>query len=111
MLVSPVILPFTFKKVLISTALVPLLFFFFNTEMHDRFPFPALIFLIIYAILYCRPLPYILASIAYVLNLDAVLKHFNGAYHTLIYMPQFIACIYLIVIVLLFVDLWRTSRE
>ena len=110
MLISSEINLFTIKKVVISTALIPLLFFFFNTEMHDRFPFPVLIFLIVYAILYHRPLPYILTSIAYILNLDAVLKYFNGAYHTLLYMPQFIACIYLIVMILLFVDLWRTSH-
>jgi len=111
MLSSSVISSFTIKKVIISTALIPLLFFFFNTEMHDRFPYPALILLMIYAVLYRRPLPYLLASIAYLLNLDAVLKYFNGAYHTLLYLPEFIAFIYLLVMILLMVDLWRQPKK
>jgi len=106
-LTSSVNSSYTLRKVIISTALIPLVFFFFNTEMHDRFPYPALIFLMVYAVLYRRPLPYVLASIAYLLNLDAVLKFFNGAYHTLLYMPEFIAIIYLLVMILLMVDLWR----
>jgi len=109
MLTSSAIFSFTLQKVIISSALIPLLFFFFNTEMHDRFPYPMLIFLMFYAILYHRPIPYILTSIAYLLNLDAVLKYFNGSYHTLVYMPEFVACIYLISIILLFIELLSAS--
>lgn len=98
---------FPLNKVIISCALVPLLFFFFNTEMHDRFTHPVLIFLALYAFLYKRPLPYLTVSLAYLLNLDAVFKFFQtGLYDTFIYAPGFISCLYILSMLLLFTDLY-----
>jgi len=95
------------KKLIISCALIPLLFFFFNTQMHERYAHPALIFLALYAMLYNKPLIFILGSLAYFLNLEGVMQFFQtNNYHTLVFDPRFIACIYLLVIVLLFIDLY-----
>ncbi len=100
--------PFSFRKVLLSAALAPLLFFFFNTQMHERYSHPALIFVAAYAVLYKRPAVLIISSIACWLNLDAVLRYAKfGSYGTLIFMPQFIAALFGITIVLLFIDLFR----
>ncbi|MDR2011094.1 MAG: hypothetical protein LBQ22_11515 [Bacteroidales bacterium] len=95
------------KKIIISCALIPLIFFFFNTQMHERYSQPVLIFLAAYAMLYKKPVPFILGSIACFLNMEKVLQFFKtNNYHTLVFTPWFIACIYLLVIVLLFIDLY-----
>ena len=95
------------KKLIISCALISLLFFFFNTQMHERYSHPALIFLALYATLYNRPLPFILGSLAYFLNMESVMQFFQtNNYHTLVFDPRFVACLYLLSIVLLFMDLY-----
>ena len=98
---------YSHKKIIISCALIPLLFFFFNTQMHERYSHSALIFLAGYAMLYNRPLVFVLGSFAYFLNMEGVLKFFQtNNYHTLVFMPWFIASLFLLVIVLLFIDLY-----
>ena len=95
------------KKILISCALIPLLFFFFNTQMHERYSHPALLFLAIYAILYRKPLVFTLGSVAYFLNMEDVLHFFQwNNYNTLGFTPWFIACLFLLLIILLFLDLY-----
>jgi len=95
------------KNAFLAASLIPLLFFFFNTQMHERYSHSAIIFLAGYAILYNRIFPYLLASLAYFLNLEGVLKYFKfSSYETVIFNPVFVAIIYLIVILLLFYDLY-----
>ena len=98
---------YSYKKTLISCALIPFLFFFFNTQMHERYSHPAFIFLALYAITYKKPLVFILGSLAYFLNLEGVLQSLQtNNYYTLVFMPLFVSCLYLLVIVLLFFDLY-----
>jgi hypothetical protein len=98
------------KKVVISCALIPLLFFFFNTQMHERYSHPALIFLAVYAILYNRPLVFILGSIAYFLNMQDVFQALEtDKPDTWVFIPLIIAIIYLMVILLLFADLYKVK--
>jgi Gpi18-like mannosyltransferase len=100
-------LHFSLEKTLISSALVPLLFFFFNTQMHERYSHPCFIFLVSYAVLYKKFTPYVLASFAYFLSLESV-SHFNnlGIYDTILFKNKFIACLYLVSIIYLFVQLF-----
>jgi len=65
------------EKALIIAGLIPLLFFYFNTQMHERYAHPALIFLAGYSIISKNFLPYVLLSIAYFINMEAVLNQFN----------------------------------
>jgi Gpi18-like mannosyltransferase len=98
---------YSLRKLMISCALIPLLFFFFNTQMHERYVHPAFIFLAVYAMLYSKPVVFILGSLAYFLNMENVLRFFQtNNYHTLVFTPWFIACIYFLVIILLFIDLY-----
>lgn len=98
---------FSEKKVWISAALIPLIFFFFNVEMHERYSHPALIFLAFYAFLYKKPLPYIIISIAYLLNLETATKYFAFSFYSAIFFKAgFIATLYLIGIILLYLDLY-----
>ena len=100
------------EKTLIIFGLIPLLFFYFNTEMHERYSHPALIFLIGYGILSGRFLPALFSCIAYVLNLEAVLKWLElSNYSTFIFDPHFSAALFGISIVLLFADLYRNPLK
>jgi Gpi18-like mannosyltransferase len=107
-IIKKVEIEFSTRKIWISGALIPLLFFFFNTQMHERYSQFALVFLAAYSFLYKKPLPFIFTSIAMFLNMEGVLHFFNWEnYHTIIFMPWFIACIYLVVLVLLYLDLYN----
>lgn len=56
-------------------ALVTLAFFLFNTQMHERYVHPAVLFSGLFMILTHRPIVYMLVSVAYLLNLEAVMKY------------------------------------
>ncbi|RZK61841.1 MAG: hypothetical protein EOO59_04080 [Hymenobacter sp.] len=60
--------------VLLSLGLIPLVFCFFNTQMHERYWHPALLFLGAHGILTRRYWLFFLFSGAYYMNLEAVLR-------------------------------------
>lgn len=94
-------------KALLVFGLIPLLFFYLNTEMHERYAHPGLIFILIYSIRSARPLPALLASWAYFFNLERVLQYLDlPNYGTLIFEPMFISFIWLLAIVALFLNLY-----
>ncbi len=97
---------FYVEKVFLISALVPLCFFYFNTEMHDRYTHPALISLAAYAFISnykMRYFPLIIGSVAYFLNLEKPLRVLALTnYETLIFDPKFGAVLWGILIVLLF---------
>lgn len=104
--------PFNLRKGLITMGLIPLVFFFFNTEMHERYSHPALIFLFCYGFRSKRYLPFVLASGAYFLNLEDVLHWLSlKNYNTFIFSRDFIATLYLLAILHLFYDLYFIKRE
>ena len=96
------------EKILLISALIPLLFFFFNTQMHERYSHPALIFVITYSILSKNFLPSIIICIAYLLNMEDVLHFLQlDNYLTFIFKRHFIAIIYFIGILLLYFRLFN----
>jgi len=92
------------QQLLLAGALCGLIFFFFNTQMHERYSHPAILLLAGYALLSGRFIGYLLVSIAYFLNMDGVLRHFDAAW--LPYDPRAVAIIYLAAIVWLFAELY-----
>ncbi len=94
---------FPIEKSLIIFAIIPLLFFFFNTQMHERYSHPAFIFLIGYSLYYNRYFVSIIGCLAYFLNMEDVLRFLElHNYGTLIFNRDFIASLYLITIILLY---------
>jgi Gpi18-like mannosyltransferase len=78
--------------VLLCSGTIPLVFAFFNTQMHERYWHAALLFMAAYGFVRRDYLPYILVSCAYFLNLEAVLKNLQLLkYGVLLFMPEFIA--------------------
>ena len=113
--------------IILSTGLIPIIFFYFNTQMHERYSHPALLFLGAYAFIKKRPLLYIICSLAYLLNMEAVC-HFwtkpmpvsqwdlplsvdgnHGHSHGLSYHRPIISIIYLSVIILGIWDIYRSA--
>jgi hypothetical protein len=101
------------KLVIVTSALIPLLFFYFNTQMHERYSHPAMVFLILYAVIYKRIWPAILGSIAYLLNLEAVYKHMKlgNDYNLFVFNRLFISLLFLATILWLFYDMFAQSKS
>ncbi|MDP6908289.1 MAG: hypothetical protein QF371_02230 [Flavobacteriales bacterium] len=87
-------------------ALVTLSFFLFNTQMHERYIHPAVLFSGLFMILTHRPIVYMLVSVGYLLNMEAVmqyLRYFDGLLGVqidytrwLIFSPEFIAVLFMV---------------
>jgi len=83
----------------LTTALITLVFFFCNTQMHERYSHYALIFLAGYFAVTKNYIPFLLMSFAYFLNMEDVMQglHFPH-YGILLFNPEFIAAIFLALI-------------
>lgn len=99
-----------FKLLFLSLALITLAFFYFNTQMHERYSHPAIIFLGIYAFLNKDYLAYVIVSLAYFINLETQLK-FMGLenYKNIIFEPVFVSYLFLMSILYLIYKLYKIS--
>jgi Gpi18-like mannosyltransferase len=99
-------------------ALVTIAFFMFNTQMHERYVHPAVLFSGLFMVLTHRPIVYLLVSIGYLLNMEAVmqfLRYFDGLVgvnfdHTewLIFVPELIATLFLVAFLWGSLEFYRT---
>ena len=93
------------RQLWLACSLTAILFFFFNTQMHERYCHPAFLFLAAWSFSSRRFLPYLLFSLAYFLNMESVLQFLRlGNYHTLIFDPRFIAGLFFLLILVLFLE-------
>jgi len=100
------------RKIWLSGALVAVLFFFVNTQMHERYCHGAFIFLAAWSFDRGRFLPYILFSLAYFLNLEGVLQFMKlPNYHTLIFHPRFVSILFSLLLLYLFRQLYTKSNR
>jgi Gpi18-like mannosyltransferase len=76
---------------LLAATLLALGLFYFTTEMHERYSHPVVLFSGVYAIITRRYLLYFILSAGYFLNMEEVLRYLHISYGTLIFMPEFIA--------------------
>ncbi|MBC7412552.1 MAG: hypothetical protein H7331_08890 [Bacteroidia bacterium] len=103
---------FTTEQVLLVGALIPLLFFFFNTQMHERYSHPAFLFIIAYNFVSGKQLPTLLFSVSYFLNMEGVLQFLRlHNYGTLIFNSRFIAILFLLTIGVLFRNLYISFKK
>jgi hypothetical protein len=94
------------EKLLIIASLIPLLLFFFSTEMMSRYSHMAFIFLAAYSLTTGKYFPYITGSIAYFLNMTSDLA-WNTDHATSKFDPRIVALLYFICIVYLFFQLYN----
>lgn len=88
------------ELVFLSAGVIALVFFFFNTQMHERYSHPALIFLFFYGVYRRKFMLFVIVCVAYFLNMEKVLRFYDIKYHTLIFETKFIASLFLILIFL-----------
>lgn len=94
---------------LLCGGLITIVFFFFNTQMHERYSHSALLFFFLYGLKSKNYWLYGLTSLAYFLNMEKLLNVFPFLYpHTFIFNPQFIATIYLAVLLL---GIWKLYKN
>jgi hypothetical protein len=102
----------TLNIIFLSCGLIPLLFFFFNTQMHERYSHPAFLFIFAFSYVNKNYIPLLLFSIAYFLNLDGVLREFNFfglRGKTILLTRDFIATYYALLILYMFFYLYKLS--
>lgn len=92
---------------LLIGTMIPLIFLFFPTQMHERYSHPAIIFAAANALLFRKYWIYGLVSLGYLLNLHDVLmfKFLNTGYF--FYNPKFIALIFSVCIILIYKELYK----
>ena len=99
-----------FAQVLLSIGLIPLMFSFFNTQMHERYWHAAVLFLAAYGFLRRDYVLYITVSVAYFLNLESVLRYLElRKYSVLVFEPRFVAGLFALAIVVGLVKLYRLT--
>ncbi|RTQ50291.1 hypothetical protein EJV47_11745 [Hymenobacter gummosus] len=96
--------------VLLVGGLIPLVFCFFNTEMHERYWHPAVLFLGAYALVSRRWLPYALVSLGYLLNLHTMFSHYHHRPTWLVQHPQVVGAIFAAALLSGFYCLWLEVR-
>lgn len=96
--------------VFLTAALVSLGFFFFNTEIHERYAYPAILFLGAYALLMGSYSLYILVSVAHVLNINVVmgLMGMRIPYLERLVTPELVAGLFLIALI---IGVWQLYRQ
>jgi Gpi18-like mannosyltransferase len=102
---------FPLEKVFLMSALTPAIFFYFNTQMHERYFHPALVSLAAYTFLTSNYFPLVLGSIAYFLNLERILQSLALTnYNILAFQPVFIALLFACLIIYLFYRLYASRQ-
>ena len=85
-----------------TSAMVYLLFYYFNTEIHERYCHPAFIFITAYAFFTGDFIVYVLFSIMYFLTLEYSMQHLKlPNYDTLIFNFRFLSAINAFIIIYL----------
>lgn len=94
--------------VFLTMGLIALSFFFFLTQMHERYCHPALILFYAYGLIKQKYSLIILFSIAYILNLEKIMQYFElKNYITMIFDQKFIAGIFALTLVIGVSQLYR----
>lgn len=85
-------------NMMLLLSLVNFCFYFLNTEMHERYIHPTLVFFAVYVIITrSNFIAYIILSAVVFLNMELVLRYFKMHYHTFIFIPAFLATIYFLI--------------
>ncbi|MGI4869725.1 MAG: hypothetical protein ACRYFX_00955 [Janthinobacterium lividum] len=96
--------------VLLSAGIVPLLFTFCNTQMHERYWHPAVLFLAAYGFVRRDYLPLALVSVAYYLQLERVFGYLKlSHYDWFLFNERFIAGLFAALIILVLVKIYRLA--
>src|SRR5690606_18915889 len=83
------------ELIFVTVGLLCFYFFYFNTQMHERYMQPAVILFFFYAVYSRNYIPYILISIAYLMSLEKTFPNFLGVpLHRVLFSSRAIALLY-----------------
>jgi Gpi18-like mannosyltransferase len=99
------------QLVWLTAAMVYMLFYFFNTEIHERYCQPSFIFITAYAFFSGDFIVYVLFSVMYFLTLEYSMHHLQLArYDTFIFDYRFLSAINALIILLLVRKIYKYYR-
>ena len=101
--------PLPREWVWLTAALCVLLFFYWNTQMHERYSHPALLFITAYAFYTRSFFPYCLMCIAYFLNLEKSFSFMLKHYEWYAFDGRVISTMFAMLITYLFVRLYQRA--
>ncbi|MDZ7935894.1 MAG: hypothetical protein U5M51_13215 [Emticicia sp.] len=90
----------------LTAATTAIVFFFVNTQMHERYSFPAIPMYFMYSLLLNRQPIFALTSVAHLMNVDGTNKYLGLNP----YKPVFTAIIFMIILFLSFVRLYNNFK-
>lgn len=94
----------------ISFALIPLLFFYFNTQMHERYSHPALIFIALFSFRTKTFLPFVLMCTAYIGNNEQSVQVLHLPNYKILFFDRiFVSLLYAVLICLLYYYLYKPN--
>lgn len=96
-----------FSILFLVGGIVALLFFFFNTQMHERYSHPALILFFMYGFFTKRYFLFGLTSLAYFLNMEGALMYYGLDYAAWWFNPRIVAMVFSFTIIMSFIHLYR----
>jgi len=103
---------FCLNDYLLAGAVLALLFFYFPTQMHERYSHQAWLLLGLWSFRTRHYVPFFLFSIAYYLNLELVLRSLElPNYDAFYFQPKFIALLYGILMMYLLYVSYRQGRN
>ncbi|MCX6350677.1 MAG: hypothetical protein NTX03_02320 [Bacteroidetes bacterium] len=98
-------------RMLLAASLVFMLFFFFPTEMHERYSYPAIYFIAAWSFRNRRYLPYIIFSGAFFLNMERVLTYLKLENYLIApFSIWVVAGLYFLLIVILFIEIYKKPK-
>ena len=86
---------------------VGLVFFFFNTQMHERYTFPCILLYFGYALMARKYVLYFLISLGYLLNVEAIYSYF----HLNFVKPELVSLIFLAALILSFFNIFLLTKK
>lgn len=96
--------------VLLGVGMIPLLFAFFNTQMHERYWHASVLFMAAYGFVRRDYWVYVLVSVAYFLNLEGVMHYLElQDYYFFLFNTRFIASLFAIAIGIGLFKLYRLT--
>lgn len=104
-----------YRLISISAALATLIFFYFNTQMHERYVHSAIVFLGIYSVLKGKWWLYVLVSVVYLINLESVMNFRKYIIPSLpdnyLASPIIISMLFLCAIAVCFIQLFKLTTN
>jgi Gpi18-like mannosyltransferase len=91
----------------LTSGLITVLFFFVNTQMHERYSHPALALFFGYGLLTRKYWLYALTSVAYFLNLEMMYGWFRNNFYHFDIKPEIVSLMYLLIVLICFWDLGK----